>query len=564
MGEICLTNRDYCKVGERYARDVVSGKAPACKWVRLACQRQLDDLKRPKGSFRWRFDKKKATDVCEFLETLSHIKGKDWKSKHLYLEPWQCFFITSIFGWVDKDTRHRRYRKAYIEVPRKNGKTFICAGIALFLLCADGEPGAEVYSAAVTRDQARYVWELARDMVKREPEMQDHFGVEPLAHSIIIGSTGSSFKPLSRDADTLEGLSPHGAIIDELHAHKTREVFDVLNVATGSRRQSLIMMITTAGDNKAGICYEQHTYVQQVLQGRHEDDRYFGLIYTLDVEDDWTTEASARKANPNYGVSVLADDLQTIGKQAQASAESQNTFLNKRLNIWTTVGTAYFNMLAWDTVCKDESLTVEDFYGQPCIIGLDLASKKDLSAKIILFKKAGIYYAFGKYYLPEDVISPGGPNYDFYRGWARDNKLTLTPGNRTDYDYIERDLLEDMANLRPIHVGVDPNYNAAQLTTRMLAAGVPMIDVPQNYQTFTEPMKTLDALMISARIKHNGDDVLGWAMGNVVAKKNYRGDVHPDKAQDVNKIDPAVALLNALSLHLKQTESQWDFKVIAI
>jgi phage terminase large subunit-like protein len=226
---------------------------------------------------------------------LPHIKGR-WKTPTIELEPWQCFFLTVIFGWVDGDGL-RRYRKAYIEVPRKNAKTTISAGIALYLLCADGEPGAEVYSAAVTRDQAKYSWDIAQQMVKRDVEMQEYYGLEPLAHSIVIPRLGASFKPLSRDAD--------------LHAHKTREVFDVINLATGSRHQSLVVQITTAGDNKTGVCYEQHHYIEQTLQGNHEDERYFGIIYTIDPEDDWTTAEAARKANPNYGVSVLRDDIET-------------------------------------------------------------------------------------------------------------------------------------------------------------------------------------------------------------------------------------------------------------
>lgn len=272
----------------------------------------------------------------------------------------------------------------------------MAAAIGLYLLCADNEPGSDVYSAAVTRDQAKVVWDTAQQMVRREPEMQQYYGVQALAHSIAIPTESASFKPLSRDADSLEGLNPHGAIIDELHAHKTREVFDVLNQATGSRRQSLLFCITTAGDNRTGVCFEQHDYVTQILQGRHEDDRYFGIIYTIDVGDDWTTHESARKANPNYGVSVLADDIDSIGKQAQRSAESQNTYLTKRLNVWVSTGTAYFNMLAWQNLCK-APIQIEDFYGKRCMVALDLASKVDIAAKIMLFHEDGKRYVFGKY-----------------------------------------------------------------------------------------------------------------------------------------------------------------------
>ncbi len=454
-----------------------------------------------------------------------------------------------MFGWIDEEG-WRRFRTAYQELPRKNSKTTGAAGIGLYMLCEDGEPGSEVYSAAVTKDQAKICWDTAHQMVKRETEMQTHYGVQPLAHSIVIEQDGSFFKPLARDADSLEGLNPHCAIVDELHAHKTREVWDVLNVARGSRRQSLVLAITTAGDNKAGVCYEQHSYVEGILQGHHRDDRYWGMIYSLDADDTWTTMESFRKSNPNFGVSVLPDDMAMMCRQAEANAESQNTFLNKRHNIWTTVGTAYFNMLAWDR-CKDAALKPEQFAGDPCMITLDLASKRDLTSKITVFRRGEDYYVFGKHYLPTDAVEPGKPNYDFYRGWAKDGVLTLTEGNETDYGYIERDLMEDMQKLKPIRVGVDPAYNAAHFSQRMRDLGVPMEDVKHNVMTFSEPLKALEAMIIGGRIHHNGDPVLAWAMGNVVVREDVKGNVYPRKARDVNKIDPAVALIANVSLQMR-------------
>jgi len=233
MVKVRVVERDYVAIGRQYALDVVADKIPACEWIKKACQRQIDDLARK--DFKYHFDHKRGSDICAFMEMLPHVKGR-WKSKTLFLEPWQCFFLTVIFGWVDAEGL-RRFRKALIVVPRKNAKTTIAAGIGLYLLALDKEPGAEVYSAATTRDQAKISWDLAKAMAQRTPGFCDRFGVQPLAHSIAIENLSSFFKPLSRDADSLEGLSPHGALIDELHAHKTREVFDVLDEATGSRRQ---------------------------------------------------------------------------------------------------------------------------------------------------------------------------------------------------------------------------------------------------------------------------------------------------------------------------------------
>lgn len=538
--------KDYCAIGRKYAQQVVSGKIPACRQVKQACQRQIDDLKRK--DWRWKFDKARGNKVCKFIEQLPHIKGR-WKSRNIELEPWQCFAISTIFGWVDKETELRRFRKAYLEIPRKNAKTTIAAGLALFLLCADGEPGSEVYSAAVTRDQAKYSWLVAQQMVKLEPEMREWYNIEPLAHSIAIPGQAASFKPLSRDADTLEGLNPHGAIIDELHAHKTRDVWDVLNSATGSRRQPLILQITTAGDNKAGVCFEQHDYVEQILNGRHHDERYWGTIYTIDPEDDWTTEGAWRKANPNYGVSVLADDIESNCKQAQRSAQLQNDFLTKRLNVWVSVGTAYFNMLAWRNKCLIPDLKLEDFYEKPCFVALDLASKVDIAAKMMLFTERDEQgnrrrYVFGKYYLPESAAEPGNPNADLYRAWAKEGHLTLTPGNIIDFEFIEADLIEDRDKFQVIEFPYDP-YQATELATRMTKEGLPMLEVGATVRNFSEPMKSLDALIVSGQIFHNGDPVLDWMLSNVYGKTDAKDNVYPRKTRPEKKIDGAVALLMA-------------------
>jgi phage terminase large subunit-like protein len=548
-----MNAKDYCAFGVRYAQQVVAGEIAACRWVRLCCQRQIEDRAREEWS--WTFDENRGNKICRFIERLPHIKGR-WKSRNIELEAWQCFVLTTIFGWVDGDG-FRRYRKAYIEIPRKNSKSTIAAACALYLLCADDEPGAEVYSCAVTRDQARISWEVAQQMVRREPEMRDYYGVEALAHSIAIPGDAAAFKPLSRDADSLEGLNPHGAIIDELHAHKTREVFDVINQATGSRRQSLILQITTAGDNRIGVCYEQHDYITQILQGRHLDERYFGIIYTIDPEDDWTTEAAARKANPNYGVSVLAEDIDSLCKQAQASAESQNTFLTKRLNVWVSTGTAYFNMLAWQNRCRVPGLKLEDFYGKRCIIALDLASKVDVAAKIMLFHEDGKRYVFGKYYLPESAVERGNPNYDVYQGWSRNPTvdLVLTPGDIIDFEFIERDLIEDRGKFQVIEFPYDP-YQATELATRMIKEGLPMIEVGATVRNFSEAMKSLDALILSGGIYHSGDPMLDWMIGNVYGKKDSKDNVYPRKIRNENKIDGAVALIMALGRDMVSVASE--------
>lgn len=541
MGQARLN--DYVAIGQGYARDVLSGKIPACTWVQRACQRQVDDVARG-AQWRYRFDRKKANRICEFIELLPHIKGQ-WTTKTIKLEPWQCFILTTLFGWVDRDTGARRFQKALIVIPRKNAKSTLAAAIGLFLLAMDGEPGSEVYSAATTRDQSKIVWDIAKTMAQRTKPFLDRYGVAPLAHSIAIEDKAAFFKPLSRDADTLEGLNPHGAIIDELHAHKTREVFDVLDEATGARRQPLIFIISTEGDNPTGVFAEQVNYAEQVLEGNHPDESYFAILYSIDKEDDWTQPAAWQKANPNFGVSVSEESLRTRCEQARKNPASQASFLMKRLNVRVGAAGAFFNMLAWKANA-DPSIKIEDFYGEQCIIGLDLASKSDMAAKILLFERDSKQYVFGKYYLPTDAIDRGNPNYDFYRGWSEKGLLTLTEGNVIDFEFIERDLMEDGRNFNVHQVAFDP-YQATQIATRMMAESLPMLEVPQNVRRLSEPMKQVGALVVQGRLIHDGDPVLAWMMGNVMAKVDANENVFPRKPRPESKIDGPVALIMAES-----------------
>jgi len=542
VGKALNAERDYVADATAYAQGVVSGDILACRWIKTACQRQLDDLKR--HDWEYRFDAERAWHICYFIEQLPHIQGR-WKTRNITLEPWQCFVLTTIFGWVDENGL-RRFRKALIDVPRKNAKTTIAAAVGLYLLALDNEPGAQVYSAATTRDQAKISWDIAKRMVERSVGFRRRYKISPLAHSIAIEDNAAFFKPLSRDADTLEGLNPHGAVIDELHAHKTREVFDVLDEGTGARRQPLLFIISTEGDNPVGIFAEQVAYAQQVLEGRHEDETYFAVIYTIDPEDDWTSPEAWRKANPNLDVSVFEKDLSVRCGQAQKNAESQSSFLTKRLNVRVGAGNAYFNMLAWKELCFQPTLKIENFYKKPCIISLDLASKNDIAAKISLFESGKDWAVFGTFYLPEDAVARGNPNYDVYRGWADRGYLTLTPGNVIDFEFIERDLQLDGKNFQVSEVPFDP-FQATQLATRMMAEGVPMIEVGQTVRNLSEPMKELGARILSGKIKHDGNPVLTWMIGNVIARRDAKDNVYPRKAREDNKIDGATALIMAIS-----------------
>ena len=370
--------KDYVAIAEGYAADVVSGRIPACQWAVKACRRQLDDLERAKsGDFPHRFDKEKASRICEFIELLPHIKG-EWarQGMRIELQPWQLFILTTVFGWVHKSTRLQRFKTAYNEMPRKAGKSSLSSGVGIYCLCADGEAGADVYSAATTRDQAKIVWQDAWHMVERSPGLKKAFGVSTTAHAISQIATASRFQALSAEGNSLDGLNIHCAIVDELHAHRTRKVFDVLETAMGARSQPLLWLITTAGSDRSGICYEQRTYVTKILDGVVKDENYFGIIYTIDDGDDWTDPAIHRKANPNYGISVLPDDLERLCLKAQKMPSAQNNFLTKRLSVWVNADVALFSMAAWDT-CADPGLSIDGFRDEPCWVGIDLAPRHD-------------------------------------------------------------------------------------------------------------------------------------------------------------------------------------------
>jgi phage terminase large subunit-like protein len=535
---------EYSTRARGYAERVVAGTETAGKFEIRACERFLKDLARVETDEAWpyRYDAGQADRACAFIEQLPHIKGQ-WARQRLKirLEDWQCFVVCNLFGWLHRITGMRRFTTGYLEVARKNAKSTLAAGIGLYMLAGDGEPGAEVYSAATTGDQARIVFDVARQMVMRESAFAAS-GIEAHLRGIYIPGDARKFEPLNAEGSTLDGLNPHCTIVDELHAHKRRDVYDVLDTARGAREQALLLSITTAGSDRAGICYEQRTYVAKVLEGVFEDDRYFGVIYTIDDADDWTDAAVWRKANPNYGVSVLTEDFERSAREAMNKPSALNNFLTKRLNVWVNADSAWMDMRAWDA-CGDPSLDIEDFATEECIAALDLASKVDIAAKALLFERDGKYYAFLRYYLPEAAAEDGRNSQ--YSGWARQGLLTLTPGNVTDFDQIEADLLEDTSRYQIKEVPFDP-FQATQLSGHMLAEGVPMVEMRPTVLNFSEPMKQLEALVLQKKFVHNGDPILAWMVSNVVCHRDQKDNIYPRKEREENKIDGVVALIMAL------------------
>jgi phage terminase large subunit-like protein len=522
----------------------VAGIIPACLYVQQACQRHIDDLAKTDWAFE--FDPVKAERICKFGTLFVHIKGP-LAGKFLTLEPWQSFVLTCVFGWVWKHNGKRRFRRVYVEVPRGNGKTTISVVPALYCLAAEKEGGAEVYSAARIKDQAKIAFNLAQQMARKNPAFVSEMGVDVLAHRIIQPHSASFFEAVSSDADSLDGKNVHFGLIDELHAHRTREVYDAIETGAGKRDQAIVWAITTAGSDKTGICYEQRAYVLNLLKGTVQDDSFFGIVYTVDDGDDWTDEATWRKANPNFGVSVEAQNLASMCSKAMQSPASQAAFLTKHLNVWIQTDQALYDTRAWDK-CGDATLDIEDFIGKPCRIGVDLATKVDLAAVALLFEDGDRLVAFPRFYVPEAAIEE--TRNASYRGWQIEGHIIETPGDVTDFNQIESDLRADLERFDVIELGFDP-WQSAQMSTSLLTSGANVVEFRQILSNFSEPTKELDALMRNGTIAHNANPVLAWCIGNVVGHYDAKENVFPRKERPENKIDGAVALISALGLKMK-------------
>lgn len=531
----------YVATATGYARDVVEGKVLAARPVRLACKRHLDDLTRSKtAAFPFKVDARKAGRVCAFVEHLPHIKG-EWARRRepIHLEPWQTFILVSLFGWVHKRTGLRRFRRAYVEVPRKNAKSTLAAGVGLYMVTADGEHGAEVYCGATTEQQGWEVFRPAKFMVERTAALRTALGVEAHAATIAVANTGSRMEPvIGRPGD---GASPSCAIVDEYHEHPTSDLFDTMITGMGARAQPLAFVITTAGVNLEGPCFRMNRELRAVLEGTVEDDELFGVIYTIDDDDDWTTEAALWKANPNAGVSVGIDYLRSQQKQAIVNASRSGVFRTKHLNVWVTARSPYFNVEAWRKC--EEAIALDAFAGEPVILFLDLASKKDLAVRVAVFRREGVFYAFPRFWLPRDRVEEvtTAP----YSTWLDEGWLDATEGNIIDFAAIEEDLRDLASRFEIKEVAFDP-FQATQLATRMGAEGFPMVEYGATVKNFSEPMKQLDALILAGRIRHDGNPVLTWNLGNVVARVDAKDNVYPRKEQPENKIDGAVALIGAM------------------
>jgi phage terminase large subunit-like protein len=527
---------------DRYIADVIAGRIVTCHWIQAACQRHVDDLEH--GAARGlRFDEAAGAKVLKFFSILHHSKG-EWAGHLIELEPWQQFMLWCLFGWKRADGT-RRFRTAYIEVARKNGKSTIGAGVGLYLMTADGESGAEIYAAATKRDQARITHSEAIRMVRSSPMLKKRIKI--FRDNLNIEGTASKFEPLGADSDTMDGLNIHGAIVDEIHAHKTRDVWDKIDTGTGARRQPLMFGITTAGYDRQSLCWTLNEYTKKILDRVVEDDSFFGLIFTLDDADDWQDERTWIKANPNLGVSKKLDDLRRKAERAKEMPSAQNSFLRLELNVWTQSETKWMPIEHWRQC--GVPLDYSKLAGRKCYAGLDLSSTSDLTAWVLVFPPQpgeDVYLVLPRFWIPEDNLQKRVHDDRVpYDVWLRGGHLMSTPGNVIDYDVIF-DQVEKDAKLYKVEEIAFDRWGAARVVNVLQAKGLTCVEFGQGFASMSPPMKELERLVMSHKIAHGNNPVLNWMADNVVINLDAAGNIKPDKEKSREKIDGIVAMVMGL------------------
>ncbi len=540
----------YTQRALAYAYDVVNGHKASSKVERQSCERFINDLQHLQG---YLYDITRAEKACIFIETLPHTKGK-WaaRKQDLKLEGWQLFIVCNLFGWVD-DNNFRRFRKAYLKIPRKNGKSLLAAAIGHYMFSKDGEYGAEVYSGATTEKQAWEVFAPARLMAKKTEAYTKHFGIEVNAKNMNIVANASKFEPLIGKPG--DGASPSCAIVDEYHEHDTDDFVETMETGMGAREQPLLLMITTAGSNVSSPCYDMESECKKMLDGVFDDNRIFAMIYGIDEDDDWTSIDILKKANPNFDVSVSGEFLIAQQNEAIRNASRQNAFKRKHLNQWVGAHTAWMNMETFNK-CANVNLKLDDYKGMDCIIPVDLASRIDITAilKVFIEEIEGKthYTAFSRFYIPEETAFETKNHH--YQRWVNEGWLTATDGNEIDFNEIQRDITAVLNEFNAKEVTYDP-WRATQLAQGLQSEGANIIEFRNTVANMSPAMYELEAAVSSGRFHFDGNPILTWMMSNVVAKIDAKDNIYPRKQKPEQKIDGVVALIMAIGRAMAHEET---------
>ncbi len=541
-----------------YIDDVLENPDTHCKWEQLAVKRHLEDLKNGEARGLY-FDEDSANKIIEFFRILKFTKGK-YAQKSFELEPFQKFRYWVIFGWKREDGS-RRFRKVYIEGARKFGKTEEAAGLGLYMLLSDGEQGAEIYSGATKRDQAKIVFDAAKVMSKRlqQDSASASKRIGGSLNTIADLDTGSKFEPLASDSEKQDGLNPHLGIIDEYHAHKTSDLLEVIETGMGAREQPLLFIITTAGFNKNGPCFGLRKVITELLEGKKTDDSTFGIIYTLDEQDDWEDEKVWIKANPNIGRTPTWDymrDQFTKAKNEGATKEVQ--FKTKNLNIWTDSSMAWISDEDW---MKCDKGKLPDLKGKECFGGLDLASVSDFNSLSLNFppqdglpERCTLHF----FWIPEGTATKKQEKASYYQ-WIQDGFITQTEGDVIDNKVISRDIQEILARYQVKAIGFDRFMAYHGVIQELSDVYDGFIEFGQGFVSMSEPTKKLEKLVRGQELNHGGNPVMRWMMGNIEIRIDPADNIKIDKGKSQEKVDGPVSLVMALGV-----ENTTPEKVVSI
>lgn len=534
-----------------YAESVVQGEEKACKYVRLACQRHLNDLKRK--DWKYRFDPVKADSFFRFCNYLKHYKGVK-RGERFDLEPWQKFVYGCIYGWVDTEDNWR-FKTAYIEIPRKNGKTSMAGAGACYDSAIASKTGAEVYCVATKEEQAKLLYNDCVAYVNQSEALRNIFKVLGGTSIMYVKNTNrtSFVKPLGSDSKRLDGLNPLSVYCDELHAWKKRDLWDVFEDAFGARRQYHMIAITTAGYDRTSICYEERQHAIRILENQITNDDKFGIIYTVDEDkqNDWDKEEVWKMANPNLYVGKEVDYMRSQVEKIKQMPSKLNTFLNKHLNIWTDVEQAWIATEDWNA-CESD-LTEEDLYGKVCYGGMDLARVNDLSACAYFFPKQEgldkatviVDFFIPKEFLRERIDRDRVP-YDM---WAKHHNLILTEGKTTDWDFIKHSVLKRNGQFNIKEFGYDRHF-AGELVSSLEREGRTTKGFGMGFISMGSPTAEFERMVIGKEIQHLKCPILTWNIANTIVSTDPANNLKPDKAKSTDRIDGTVAVLIGLGMYL--------------
>jgi phage terminase large subunit-like protein len=541
----------YITAARQYVGNVLNGIVPVCDEVRAACQRSANDHARiGQPDFPFIFDEAKAARACDFISRLRHTQGP-LTGERIKLEPWQCWIICEVFGWCWADTKTRRYKRAYVEVPRGNGKTLLAAGIAMYCAFVEGEKGADCVCAATSMMQSRLCLDTARTMVESNALLKQSLGLKVEAHRVLQPKTNSRFRGLPAKAPSLEGMAVHLGVIDEVHLHKSRLVFDSISTACAKRPQSLLFIITTAGMDSSGVCFELHEFAERLLEGTAQDESFFGVIYTCDADDDIYAEDTLRKANPNWNVSVDVRAVMEEATRAKQIPSQRASYRMRYLNQWTA-SDGNDTFLDFNAVqrCYDAEIDEQEFSGQPAVLALDLARKVDLCSLVRVHTKEikgkTHYYAMSRNWMPTETI--GGSNIAALRGWVELGHLTATEGAAVDFDRVENEIMDEWAKCAVRDLNFDPMFAPQMISHLQERTERPdaFVELTQFAQNMSDGMTLLEEIVADGRL-HTNSPVLLWCLGNLQSQRTGVHFVYPRRPKDrMRKIDAAVALVMAL------------------